>query len=203
MSSEEQTPDTTYFRPERTHVIATVLMTGIALIGISWAPLALGWLLIFPIAFILWVYKAHTRVDENGIAINYLFRKNVTIPWDKLEGIGFKGSKAVATTTDGHEYSMPGVTFNSLPKLEEASRGRIPDVLTEGLASLDGKMSVIEQDGHQVLMTQEEYAEHQRQKAGTADGPSRNPEQDSKTTANNEDGAQENTSVASTDSPKE
>ncbi|WP_156802457.1 PH domain-containing protein [Corynebacterium lubricantis] len=199
MSSEEQQPDTTYFRPDRSHVIATVLMTGIALIGISWAPLALGWLLIFPIAFIVWVYKAHTRVDENGIAINYLYRKNVTIGWDSLQGIGFKGSKAVAATTDGKEYFLPGVTFNSLPKLEEASRGRIPDVLTEGLASLDGKMSVIDKDGHQVLMTQEEYAEHQRQKAGDSQDASQNSE----TTAINEDDAQSDNSAASTDSPKE
>ncbi|STC70277.1 PH domain-containing protein [Corynebacterium pilosum] len=168
MSSAEQRSDSTYFRPERTHVIATLLMTGIALIGISWAPLKLGWLLIFPILFLVWVFKAHTRIDERGVFINYLFKKNVSIPWDEFDGIAFEGSKAKARDSAGREYSLPGVTFNSLPALEEASRGRIPDVLTEGLESLDGKVSVIDKDGRQVLMTQEEYQAYEAKKKNGA-----------------------------------
>ncbi|SER80355.1 PH domain-containing protein [Corynebacterium cystitidis] len=164
MSSAEQRPDSTYFRPERTHVIATLLMTGIALIGISWAPLALGWLLIFPILFLVWVFKAHTHIDDRGVTINYLWRKNVTLPWEEFDGIAFKGSKALARDKQGREYSMPGVTFNSLPRLEEASDGRIPDVLTEGLASVDGKVTVIDKDGRQVLMSKEEHEAYEASK---------------------------------------
>lgn len=182
MSSAEQRPDATYFRPERTHVIATLLMTGIALIGISWAPLKLGWLLIFPIVFLLWVFKAHTRIDDNGVTINYLFRKNVSIPWEQFEGIAFKGSRALARDKQGTEYSMPGVTFNSLPQLEQASQGRIPDALTEGLASVDGKVSVIDKDGRQVLMTQDEYEAYEAEKKRDTDnGNSPETSQDSNT----------------------
>ena len=35
------------FRPSREHVIAIVMMMGIALIGIGWAPKYLFWVLIF------------------------------------------------------------------------------------------------------------------------------------------------------------
>lgn len=172
MSSEAHKPSATYFRPERTHVLATVLMAGIALIGISWAPLALGWLLIIPIIFVVWVFKAHTRVDSNGVSTSYLFRKNVSVPWKELEGVGFKGSRAFASTTNGDKVYLPGITFNSLPRLEAASGGMIPDVLTAGLASVDGKVSVISKDGRQVLMTQEEHAEYERAKNANSPGSS-------------------------------
>ena len=36
------------FKPTREHILAIVLATGIALMGILWAPKYLAWLLIFP-----------------------------------------------------------------------------------------------------------------------------------------------------------
>ncbi|WIM68677.1 PH domain-containing protein [Corynebacterium breve] len=161
MSSEAEQPDATYFRPEKTHVVATVMMMFIAMIGISWAPLRLGWILILPILFIVWVYKASTRVDDEGIAISYLFRKNVSIPWSDFNGVAFTGSRASAVDKDDNKYMLPGVTFNSLPKLEAASKGRIPDALTAGIEAADSKVEVHHKDGHQVLMTKEEFAQHE------------------------------------------
>ena len=64
------------FRPDRTHILAIVLIAMIAIIGIAWAPLKLGWLLIFPVLWIWWVLKAHTTVSEDGIDIGYAFRGN-------------------------------------------------------------------------------------------------------------------------------
>lgn len=151
------------FQPDRTHVIAVALIIGIALIGISWAPLYLGWLLIFPVAFLVWVYTAKTRVSDDGIAITYLFRKNVQIGWNELEGVSFEGSAAKATTTAGRQYAMPGVTFNSLPALAEASNGRITDVITEAAEAADGMMEVTDHEGNSVLMTKEEYEQRVRQ----------------------------------------
>ena len=147
------------FTPDRTHIFAAVLMAGIALIGISWAPLKLGWLLIFPIIFIVWVLTAKTRVDDSGIAVSYLFKKNVHLPWDQLRGIGFEGSSAKVATVDGHEYTLPGVTFNSLPDLAEASSGRIADVITQASEATDGMMEVTDQEGNSILVTPEEYEE--------------------------------------------
>ena len=147
------------FIPDRTHIFAAVLMAGIALIGISWAPLKLGWLLIFPIIFIVWVLTAKTRVDDSGIAVSYLFKKNVHLPWDQLRGIGFEGSSAKVATVDGHEYTLPGVTSNSLPDLAEASSGRIADVITQASEAADGMMEVTDQEGNSILVTPEEYEE--------------------------------------------
>lgn len=145
------------FTPDRTHVLAAVLMTGIALIGISWAPLKLGWLLIFPIIFIAWVLTAKTVVNDHGISVSYLFKKNVSLPWDQLRGIGFEGSKAKVATMDGKEFTLPGVTFNSLPDLAEASSGRIADVITQASEAADGMMEVTDQHGDSILVTPEEY----------------------------------------------
>lgn len=147
------------FTPDRTHLLAAVLMTGIALIGISWAPLKLGWLLIFPVVFIAWVLTAETVVNNDGIKVSYLFKKNVQLPWDQLRGIGFEGSSAKVATVNGEEYTLPGVTFNSLPDLAEASSGRIPDVITQASEAADGMMEVTDQQGNSILVTPEEYEE--------------------------------------------
>ena len=135
-------------------------MTGIGLIAISWAPLYLGWVLIFPVIFIMWVLKTQTHVDEAGIDIKYLFRKNISIPWDEFKGVSFQGMSAKAATTNGKEFPMPGVTFNSLPELSEASQGRITDVITEAAEAADGMMEVTDTEGNSVLRTKEEYETH-------------------------------------------
>lgn len=151
------TDASTTFRPSREHVIAIALMTGIAIIGIAWAPLKLGWFLLFPLLWLLWIFRASTTVTEHGLKMTYLFKPAVTVTWDKLEGIAFQGSKALATTTDGKRFSMPGITFNSLPELHEASRGRVADVITDAQEAIDGKYEIIDKDGYKVLLSREEY----------------------------------------------
>lgn len=157
----------TVFRPTREHVLAIVLMTAIALIGIGWAPLALGWLLLFPAAYLVWVFASSTTVGNRGIAIRRPVRPNTSIPWDDLAGIEFSGARALATTTAGKKYSMPGVTFNSIPELSEASRGRITDVITQSEQAADGKYEIIDRDGHTVLLGREEYDAYLRQHPNT------------------------------------
>ncbi|OIR42086.1 hypothetical protein BJP08_05455 [Corynebacterium sp. NML140438] len=154
------TDSSTTFRPSKQHVIALVLMTGIALIGISWAPLILGWLLLIPLAWLLWIFTASTTISEQGIALRYVVKPNVTIAWSDLSGIAFQGARAKATTQDGKSYAMPGVTFNMLPELAEASRGRITDVITQAQEAADGKYEIINKDGNKVLMSREAYDEY-------------------------------------------
>ena len=150
------------FRPDRTHILAIVLIAMIAIIGIAWAPLQLGWLLIFPVLWIWWVLKAHTTVSEDCIDIGYAFRGNVHLDWDNFRGIGFKGSRTFASDAAGKDHSLPGVTFNSLPKLSDASRGRIPDALTAGRYAAEEKVVIIHRDGEQILLTKEEFADYKR-----------------------------------------
>ena len=148
------------FTPARDHILGIIFLSAIALLSIGWAPKYLGWLLIIPILGIWWVLKSRTRVSEKGIAISYAFKGSKTIPWEEFSGIGFQRARAFARTKSGKQHSLPGITFNSLPELSKASRGRIPDALTAGREAADEKVVVVHRDGQQVLMSKEEYARH-------------------------------------------
>ena len=166
---------TTVFRPERTNLLAIVLLTAIAVLIISWKPLVLGWLLIIPALALWWVLRARTTVSEDGIAIRYGFRSGVHLPWEDFAGIGFKWAHAFAATRQGKKFNLPGVTFNSLPDLARASRGRIPDALSAGKKAADDKVVVIHRDGQQVLMSKEEYAAYQATEGDSATHTDSNP----------------------------
>ena len=146
---------TSHFRPDRTHILAIALLSGIALIGIGWAPQYLAWLFIVPIVCIWWVLRSSTKVSDDGIDVSYAFRGDKSFSWDEIEGIGFQRFGAFVHAA-GAKHSLPGVTFNSLPKLAKASRGRIPDALTAGRKAAEDKVVVIHKDGRQVLMDKDE-----------------------------------------------
>ncbi|MFW8574388.1 PH domain-containing protein [Corynebacterium pseudodiphtheriticum] len=160
MSVAENPAQGTSFRPERTHIIAAVLIIGIAIMGIAWAPLVLGWLLLFPLAFIYWALRAKTTVTATGITITYAFKSDVTIAWEEFQGIGFQRSRVFVSTRDGKQFNLPGVTFQSLPALETASQGRIRDVLTEGKEAADEKVVITHRDGQRIMMTRDEFEKY-------------------------------------------
>lgn len=160
-----QAATTTVFKPERTHVLAGIMMAAISVFIIGWAPQYLWWILLLPALFIYWALRAQTTVSEDGIAIRYAFRKGVSLDWEEIQGVGFKGATTLLRDTSGNEHPMPAITFNSIPELSRASRGRIPDALTSGLAAQDGKVAVINQDGRQVLVSKEEYEARQARAA--------------------------------------
>ena len=147
------------FKPERVHLLALGILTVTTVLIVGWAPLALGWILIFPLLAFWWVLRAKVVVSEKGIDINYAFRGNKLISWDEFAGIGFKRARAFAATHDGKRHSLPSVTFNSLPRLSAASRGRIPDALTAGKEAAEDKIVLMHRDGQQVLISREEYEE--------------------------------------------
>ncbi|MDN6099419.1 MULTISPECIES: PH domain-containing protein [Corynebacterium] len=153
-------PPTEVFKPARDHILAIALLTGIALLSISWAPQYLAWLLIIPALALWWVIKSRTRVSESGISVSYAFRANTSITWKDFAGIGFQRAHAFARTKDGRQFTLPGVTFNSLPRLAAASRGRIPDALTAGQEAADDKVVVIHRDGRQVLLNKDDYEQY-------------------------------------------
>lgn len=173
MSSDAAPADSVQFQPERTNVLAAVLMIGISLLIIGSAPLYLFWILLIPLAFLYWVLRARTTVGEDGVDIRYAFRGSRSIGWDKLAGIGFKGARALLTTKDGRTHPMPGISFNSLPELSKASRGRIPDVLTSAREAADDKVTIIRRDGEEILVTKEEYAARQAARETAEDLPAK------------------------------
>lgn len=182
------------FQPERTHILAAVVIFLIFLLGVGYAPQYLFWILTLPIIFIFWVLKSEARVGDSGIEIDYAFRGNRRFGWDEIEGVAFKGSKALLRTTSGSNHFLPGVTFNSLPLLQEASTGRIPDVLTSGRAAADDKVVVFNKDGEQILITREEHAEREAEKARReADYPAEQADRDKTTDDNSTEVAPEHT----------
>lgn len=167
-TASETVHNTVTFRPERTHILAAAVIIMIFMVMIGHAPAYLFWILILPIALIYWVLRARTTVSESGIEIRYAFRGERSISWDDLAGVAFKRAGAVAVTRDNDGHSLPGVTFNSLPRLQEASRGRIPDALTAGRAAADDKVMVYDRDGVSTLISKAEHARRQAAQAEQA-----------------------------------
>ncbi|MBP3089052.1 PH domain-containing protein [Corynebacterium sp. sy017] len=153
------------FAPDRTHLLSAGLVAGILFLISGANPALLSWLIIFPIIFAIWVLRARTVVSETGIDTRYLFSSSKHLPWSELKGVGFHGAKAFAESNSGQKISLPGISFNSLPVLEQASQGRIPDALTQGRMAANEKVRIVRRDGHEVLVSQEEYAQWQAQQA--------------------------------------
>lgn len=75
-----------------------------------------------------------------------------------------RGAQADAASPAGRLQWLPGVTFNSLTQLSEASGGRIPDPVTPAREDAARKVQVVNKRGQAVLMNPEEYAEYQAQR---------------------------------------
>lgn len=149
--------------PDRMNLFVAVLLFLMILVLGSTLPLPVYLLfLALPVVFFLWVLRTKTTVDARGITASPAFRAQSTVAWEDLAGVGFQGTKAFAQRHDGTKVALPAVSFNSLPLLEEASAGRIPDALGQGRAAVDEKVRVVNRDGEEVLMTESEYEEYAR-----------------------------------------
>ncbi|MFD4366478.1 PH domain-containing protein [Rhodococcus sp. NPDC058521] len=90
-------------------------------------PLAFGWLLIAPIVACIWVARLRTTVTEEGLELRYLAGTR-KLAWSEIAGFRFPDRGwARAALVDGGEVRLPVVTFDRLPQISEASRGRVPD----------------------------------------------------------------------------
>ncbi|HMT49598.1 PH domain-containing protein [uncultured Dietzia sp.] len=107
------------------------LVIGIVVMAILWPvtayPATLGWLVLLPIGFGWWVARTNTRLDEDGVHLT-TWRTRRSVPWAEVKGVMFpKNGFARLITTSEDSYPMGGVSFHDLPRLSEASRGRIRD----------------------------------------------------------------------------
>lgn len=107
------------------------IVIAIFLLAIAWPatsyPAALGWLVLLPVVFGWWVARTSTRLDEKGVHLSN-WRSRRSVPWSEVKGVMFpkRGFAKLVTTAD-ESLPMGGVSFHDLPRLSEASRGRIRD----------------------------------------------------------------------------
>lgn len=148
--------DPRVFHPDRTMYLVAIVMGMMILAAASWNMMVLGWFLIIPVLMAYWTARSATTVTDNGLKASYAFRKPEAMKWEELAGIRFQGTKALAVSHEGTEIYLPGVTFNSLSRLNEVSQGRIPDVIEEGRRAAAEKITIIYRDGREVLMDRDE-----------------------------------------------
>ena len=124
----ESTPrDRALFRVNPMSYIVIAILVVAILWPVAAYPLALGWLVLIPVAFAWWVARTRTRLDERGVHLS-TWRSRRSVPWDQVKGVMFpkKGFARLVTTSDD-SLPMGGVSFHDLPRLSAASRGRIRD----------------------------------------------------------------------------
>lgn len=124
----ESTPkDRTVFRPSPM-AYGGVLILALACLSPAYYAPAWGWLFfLLPLAFGWWVYRSRTQVDHSGVQTR-TWRSSSHHPWAEISGLVFaKRGGAQLKLTDESLVPLPAVGFNDLPRLAEASGGRIPD----------------------------------------------------------------------------
>lgn len=124
----ESTPrDRALFRVNPMSYLLIAILVLAILAPLAAYPLALGWLVLLPVGFAWWVARTRTRIDDDGVHLSS-WRSRRTVPWDEVKGVMFpKNGFARLVTTDDTSLPMGGVSFHDLPRLSEASRGRIRD----------------------------------------------------------------------------
>lgn len=84
-------------------------------------------LFVVPLALIWWIARVHTSADATGLTAVGL-TGSTRLAWGDIAGLRFpKWSAVRAVRPDGGVVRLPGVTFRDLPRLSDASGGRVPD----------------------------------------------------------------------------
>lgn len=148
----------TRFRPQKTNFFIAGFLVLLAIVAMGFS-LWFTPLLIAPIIFIVWVMRVRTTISDRGITAVYLLRGRRSLPWDRFRGVLFdRGGSAYAvghaegSDADANDvkFTLPAISFNSLPALSEASGGRIPDPVTPARLADDEKVEVFDRDGNSV-----------------------------------------------------
>lgn len=159
MSTDRPTTlPTTRFRPQKTHFIAVAFLVFLAILAMGFEPLWFAPLLLVPLVYALWILRVRTTVSSRGITAVYLTGGRRSLPWNRFRGVLFdKRGKAFAVADDDAKFSLPAISFNSLPALSDATDGRIPDPVTPARLADEEKVEVFDRDGNSVKMTREEF----------------------------------------------
>jgi hypothetical protein len=84
-------------------------------------------LLLIPALASVAIERLRTVADHDGVTARALLNSR-TVPWPEIEGLKFtRGGWARACRVTGDDLALPAVTFATLPRLAEASGGRVPN----------------------------------------------------------------------------
>lgn len=101
----------------------TVGLSALVFAGPPWFVV----LLLIPVILSIVVARYRTVADQDTVIARTLFGRQ-TVPWGDIDGLRFgRRAWAVARRRDGSEFSLPAVTFSTLPVLTAASGGRVPN----------------------------------------------------------------------------
>lgn len=111
-------------RPPRTTLLAVFFL------ALCLTPLAAAgiWLLVtyvIPLAIALWVLRAGTDIDADGVTVRVIAGHR-HIAWDGIRGLspGKRGELSVVLA-DGRLVRMPATRLRHLPLIAEVSGGRV------------------------------------------------------------------------------
>ncbi|MFV0493463.1 PH domain-containing protein [Mycobacterium sp.] len=92
---------------------------------LAWPPSAP--VLVIPVLLSAAIIRLRTIADDRGVQVRTLLGAK-SANWDDIEGLLFhRGSWARAKLKNDEELRLPAVTFATLPRLTEASAGRVPN----------------------------------------------------------------------------
>ncbi|BDT98358.1 PH domain-containing protein [Nocardia sputorum] len=97
---------------------------------VGW-PAGLWWLLLIPVAVLVWVLRTQTAVSDAGLDLRTLFGSR-HLDWAQVKGVRIpKRGYVRADLIDGTEAKLPAVSYDRLRDLAAFSGGRIPDPFAE------------------------------------------------------------------------
>lgn len=108
------------------HIASGFLALALLVLFPAWGPWSLT-LLVIPVLISVAIERLRTTADRSTVTARGLLSSK-SAPWTHVEGLRFdRGRWARACRQDGSEMVLPAVTFATLPMLNEASGGRVPD----------------------------------------------------------------------------
>ncbi len=116
--------------PQLAYIGVLVLTLCVFFAFVGW-PAGLWWLLLLPVAVLLWVERTRTTVTPDGLELRSVFSSR-SVEWSRVAGVRLpKRGFVRARLTDESEVTLPAVGYDRLRELIAASGGRIPDVFAQ------------------------------------------------------------------------
>lgn len=124
--SPSATPDPVVIRiSPMAHLAVGFLVLGMLAVVLSWRWAAL--LLLIPLILSVYIVRLRTVADRDTVTARGLLSSQ-TVRWEDIDGLRFtRSSWARARLKNGRDLLLPAVTFSTLPRLTEASAGRVPN----------------------------------------------------------------------------